>query len=284
MNRPKFIDTHAHVHFAAYKEDMDEVINRSLENGTWMINVGTKKETSQDAYELTEKYQEGVYAIVGLHPVHTNKSFHDEEELGKDAKPFNSSGETFDKDFYLNLAKQDKVVGIGECGLDFFRIPEGEEGKIFIERQKVAFKEQIEIAIEVDKPLMIHCREAYPEVLNILKEYKKEAGDKLRGNFHFFAGTLDETKEILDLGFTLSFTGVITFAEDYKKLVEFTPIDKIMSETDCPYVTPVPYRGQRNEPVYVNEVVKKIAEIKNLDFEEVRDKLVSNAFEFYNLT
>lgn len=298
MNKPKYIDIHSHINFAAYDEDRDEVVKRALESGTWMINVGTKKETSQSAVDLANKYSEGVYAIIGLHPIHANKSFHDVDEIGPEGKAFNSSGEKFDLDFYGELIKNPKVVGVGECGLDFFRIPEedpstdstsspqassGRGKHEFIKKQRQAFGVQIELAAENDKPLMIHCRNAYTETLQILKVYKMEYGDKLRGNFHFFAGSLDEAKQILDLGFTLSFTGVITFTHDYDELVKFVPLDRIMSETDCPYVTPAPHRGKRNEPMYVSEVVKKIAEIKGLDEEEVREQLVENALNMFGI-
>lgn len=277
---PKYIDAHAHMNFAAYDKDRDEVITRTLESGTWMINVGTKKETSQKVVDLAEQYDEGVYGIVGLHPIHTNKSFHDKEELGEEGSAFTSKGEDFDYDFYKTLTTHPKVVGIGECGLDYFRNGDEED---FVERQKKAFESQVELAIETDLPLMIHCREAYDDVLDILEIYKKEAGGKLRGDFHFFAGDTSIAKRILDLDFTLSFTGVITFAKEYEELVKFTPIDRILSETDCPYVTPVPHRGERNEPAYVSEVVKKIAEIKAMDVEKTGEQLVKNCRNMFSL-
>lgn len=277
---PQYIDAHAHMNFAAYDEDRDAVISNCLKNDTWMINVGTMQTTSEKVVELADKYEKGVYAIVGLHPIHVNKSFHDKDEIGPEGKSFTSKGEDFDYDFYKNLTNNPKVVGIGECGLDYFR---GADDPEFVKRQKDAFGKQIQLAIEADLPLMIHCREAYDDTLDILESYKKEAGDKLRGNMHFFAGSLDIAKRVLDFGFTLSFTGVITFAKDYEDLVKFVPLEKMLSETDCPYVTPVPYRGQRNEPVYVSEVVKKIAEIKNEPLDKVKEQLVSNIRAQYRI-
>lgn len=278
---PKYIDAHAHMNFSAYDEDRDDVIKRALDNDVWMINVGTKEKTSKDAVDLANKYESGVYAIVGLHPVHTNKSFHDKEEIGEEGEPFTSSGEVFNFDFYKKLCEDKKVVGIGECGLDYYRI-DGDE-KIYKEKQAAAFISQIDLALEFDLPLMIHCRNAYDDTLNILETYKKVSGDSLRGNFHFFAGSLEEAKRILDLGFTMSFTGVITFTEDYRKLIEYLPIDRILSETDCPYVTPKPHRGKRNEPLHVREVVKKIAEIKGLSLEETEMQIVKNIRDFFKL-
>ena len=278
--KPQFIDAHSHVNFSAFDADREETIKRAQEAGVWVINVGTQKDTSKSAVELAEKYSEGVYAIIGLHPIHTSVSHHDKEELSEEAKAFNSREEIFDKDFYRNLAKSKKVVGIGECGLDFFGKPE----KDVREKQETAFRGQIELAIELDLPLMIHCREAYSDALVILNEYKKIAGDKLRGDFHFFAGDIETAQKILDLGFNISFTGVITFARDYEKLVKYVPLGRMMSETDCPYVTPVPNRGKRNEPANVRDVVGKIARIRGEDSEKVRVELLENALKFFKLT
>lgn len=270
----KYIDAHAHVNFSAFDEDRENVIESTLDNEVWMINVGTKAKTSKKAVEIAEKYQEGVYAIIGLHPIHTSKSFHDKDELGEEAEPFNSSGDVWDEDYFQGLAKSKKVVGVGECGLDFFRLDiDNKETRM---RQVETFNCQIEFAVKNDLPLMIHCRDAYKETLEILKSYQKKLGTKVRGNFHFYAGEINVAKEILDIGFTLSFTGVITFARDYEELVQYVPIDRMLSETDCPYVTPIPFRGKRNEPLYVKEVVKKIAEIKGLDIEIVREQILEN--------
>jgi len=225
----------------------------------WLVNVGVEKKESKLAIELAEKYKEGVYAIVGQHP---------------------TSKEDFDLDFYRALAKNKKVVGIGECGLDFFRVTD----EVLKEKQRAVFRAQIELALELDLPLMIHCRDAYAETLAILDEYKTKAGDKLRGDFHFFAGDVETAQRVLDLGFNLSFTGVITFAREYEKLVKFVPLERMFSETDCPFVTPVPNRGKRNEPLFVRDVVAKISRIRDEDLEKVRAQLFENALKFFRLT
>ena len=280
----KYIDTHAHMNFKAYDEDRDEVIKRALDADVAMINVGTNIITSKKVVEIAEQYPKGVYAIIGLHPIHTNASHHDTAELGDEGKAFTSRGEDFDYEEYRKLAMHPKVVGIGECGLDYYhRKDSAATTADFVTRQKTAFEKQIQLAIEVDKPLMIHCREAYDDVLEILTSYKKSAGEKLRGNFHFFAGTPAVASKILDLSFTLSFTGVITFAKEYHELVRHVPIDRMHAETDCPYVTPVPYRGKRNEPLYVKEVVQAIADIKAEPLENVQNQLLANAHLLYNL-
>ena len=281
---PDFFDIHAHTNFVAFDTDRDDVIKRALEQGVWMCNVGTQQDTSRKAIELAEKYKEGVYAIIGLHPIHTGKSFHDAKELGEEGKAFTSRGEVWDTTIYRSMAIHPKVVAIGECGLDFYRENEDSGFKI----QEKTFRHHIELAIEVGKPLMLHVingsgRSAYREALSILKSYNLNLKSFLRGDFHFFAGSWEEAKEILDEGFNLSFTGVITFARDYDEVVKNTPLDRIMTETDCPYVTPAPFRGKRNEPMYVQEVVKKIAEIRGEDFEKVKRQLVVNARNFFNL-
>ncbi|HEY4500465.1 MAG TPA: TatD family hydrolase [Candidatus Paceibacterota bacterium] len=285
--RPQFIDIHAHTNFTAFDADRREVIDRALKAGVWMINIGTQQNTSQKAVEMTREFPDGVYAIVGLHPIHANASFHDAQEIGDDFRGFTSHGEVFDKDFYRKLIKEGgkKVVGVGECGLDYYRKQTPEEKK----RQINAFIAQIELALELDLPLMLHIRsgeggDAYRDVLDILKSYEKKHGDKLRGDVHFFAGTVGEAHEFLDLGFYLSYTGVVTFAKQYIELVKATPIDRIMSETDCPYVAPAPERGRRNEPFFITHIANKIAGIKEMDLIECQKQLVNNAFKLFKLT
>ncbi|MBP6884099.1 MAG: TatD family hydrolase [Candidatus Pacebacteria bacterium] len=278
---PKYIDIHSHVNFQAFDEDRDEVIKRALENDTWVINVGTQIDTSRKAVEMANEYAEGVYAIIGLHPIHTGASYHDEKELGVGGKEFTSRGENFDKEEYRKLIADPKVVAIGECGLDYYRMDEES-----IEKQKKAFVEQIELANEFNKPLMLHIRnnpkdkthDAYMDALDLLKKYSK-----VKGDVHFFAGDTAVAKAYLDFGFTLSFTGVITFTTDYDEVLKMTPLDMIMSETDAPYVTPTPYRGKRNEPVYVSEVVKKIALIKGLPEVKVAEAIVANAKRVFGI-
>jgi TatD DNase family protein len=278
---PKYIDIHSHVNFKAFDEDRDEVIKRALENDTWVINVGTQIDTSRKAVELSNKYNEGVYAIIGLHPIHTGASYHDEKELGEGGIEFTSRGEVFNKDAYRELLKNPKVVAIGECGLDYYRCTAES-----ISKQKQALIAQIELANEYSKPLMLHIRNnpqdktknAYADALSLLKEYAK-----VKGDVHFFSGNAEEAKSFLDFGFTLSFTGVITFTVDYDEVIRNTPLDMIMSETDSPYVTPVPHRGKRNEPVNVKEVVKKIAIIKNLPEAEVAVAIIANARRVFGI-
>ena len=280
----KYIDIHSHTNFAAYDEDRDEVIARAKNESVAMITIGTQFDTSEQGVAMANKYNH-CYAIIGLHPIHTTKYYHDEQELGEGNKEFTSRGEFFDIEKYKELSKtSEKIVGVGECGLDYYRNDSDTR-----ESQEIAFRSQIELALDLDLPLMLHVRpsensmDAYEDVLEILSEYKKEAGDKLRGDTHFFAGTTEVAQQFLDLGFDMSFTGVITFAKDYEDIVRFVPLDRMHAETDCPYVTPAPHRGHRNEPSYVIEVVKKIAELKVESIETVETALRANAQRLFGI-
>jgi len=250
---PKYFDIHSHLNSSHYQNDLEEVTGRLRETETYTIVVGTDLESSTRAVELADKYQE-IYASVGIHPV-------------------DDSDENSDISLFSELVKHPKVVAIGECGMDFFHADKQAD----LERQKKLFLEQIDFAISHDKPLMLHVRDAYEEVLAILGPLKKIHGPKLLGNVHFFASGIDVARRFFDIGFTISFTGVVTFTHDYDEVIKSAPLDKIMSETDSPYVTPVPNRGKRNEPSYVAGVVKKIAEIRGEDEETVRTALVNNA-------
>lgn len=255
MSDSKFrrVDIHSHVYFPEFDADRDEVVRRAIDAGTAMINVGTGLASSRAALDLAKRYPEGVFAIVGQHPTDLD--------------------EVFDPVAYEELLKDPKVVGIGECGLDYFRAPADSETK-----QKETFRAHIALANATRKPLMLHIRDAYDDASDILK-----AEAKVRGNAHFFAGTIEQARRFLDLGYTLSFTGVITFAKQYIELVEYVPLDMIQAETDCPFVAPVSHRGERNEPAYVAEVVDKISRIKKLPLAEVEQTLMANAERVWGL-
>lgn len=265
----KYFDAHTHANFVAYDEDRAEVIARAAEQQVGMNVVGTQLDTSRSAIELAEKY-DNVWATVGLHPIHTSKSYHDPQELDAENPPaggFTSRGEQFDVSSYGALAKNKKVIAIGECGLDYYRADKSTR-----DVQEKNFIEQIELANSVGKPLMLHIRNAYDDALAILESYAK-----VKGDVHFFAGDWTTAKKFLDFGFTLSFTGVITFTHYYDEVVKNAPLDMLLSETDAPYVTPEPHRGKRNEPAYVEYVVRRIAEIRGEDLEEVAGRLFANA-------
>ncbi|MDO8676361.1 MAG: TatD family hydrolase [Candidatus Azambacteria bacterium] len=267
-------DSHSHLHLPQYDNDREEVIGRLKEADIKVINVGTDLEESKKAVELAKKYPDLLWASVGLHP-------NDNLE------------EIFDIDKYRELAKTEIVVAIGECGLDYFRIkerpaPKGRGSLNEIERQKEIFVKQIEIAKELKKPLILHCRpsagtqDAYEDAIKILqsKSLNISSGN---GVAHFFVGSKETAKKFLDLGFYISFAGPITFAPEYMEVVEFVPIDRILVETDAPFAAPVPHRGRRNEPSFVEFVVQKIAEWKNLSFEEVAEQTTKNAQKLFSI-
>ncbi|MEI7463252.1 MAG: TatD family hydrolase [Candidatus Taylorbacteria bacterium] len=261
----KYIDIHGHINFAEYDNDREEVIKRAKDSGVGIVIVGTNYDSSKKCIEIAEKY-ENVWAVVGMHPI-TNEATDGSVE-----------DEVFNDEAFRELAKNPKVIAIGECGLDYYHSKPEDIGY-----QKEIFIKQIEIANSVNKPLMLHVRNglgtnAYEQALVILKEHAK-----VRANFHFFAGSIGDMDAASKLGCSFSFTGVITFARNYDQLIETIPIDRLMSETDCPYVTPIPYRGKRNEPVYVIEVVKQIAKIRGEDQEIVATKLLKNAVSFFGL-
>lgn len=244
----KLIDAHAHLNFPQFDAAREEVIRRCKDAEIGVINVGTDLVTSQQAIDLAENNPD-MWATVGVHPTDIEQGWN--------------------KPVFLELAKNSKVVAIGECGLDYFHVTESEKRAA----QKEMFRQQIATANEVKKPLMLHVRGAgaYHDVYEIVK-----AEAKVVGNVHFFAGSWEEAKWFLDLGFTLSFTGVITFTHDYDEVIKNMPLERILAETDCPYVAPAPYRGQRNEPSYVTEVVKRLAELRGLTFEKMAQVTLDN--------
>ena len=273
MEQIKYIDTHAHLNLSQFSEDRDEVYKKCEEEGVGMNNIGTGKVDSKLAVELAHRYM-NAWAIIGLHPINV--------DVGKD----NARGDQilevgFDYDYYKTLAEDDSTVGIGECGFDYCHNSDDT-----YEQQREVFRAQVALANEVGKPLMLHLRnamdgkgrDAYDDALEILKS---EA--KVLGNAHFYAGTIEQAKKLFDLGYTISFTGVITFAKPYEELVKCAPLDMIHGETDCPYVAPVPHRGKRCEPWMVQEVYKTIASIKGDDEAKVREQLLKNAQRLYNL-
>jgi len=263
MEDIQFFDAHSHLNDSQFDADRDAVLLKVREEKVGTIVIGTDRKMSEDAVTIANE-NENIFAGVALHP-------NDKPE------------EIFDEEFYAKLASEPKVVCIGECGIDYSLVtPENHE--VEAKRQKILFEKHILLSVSCGKPLMIHCRDAHPDVLEILTSFKREYGDKFRGNIHFFSEGAETAKKYFDLGFTISFTGVITFARSYDEAIQYAPLDRILSETDAPYVAPVPYRGKRNEPLYVKEVVKKLAEIRGEDFEKVKEATVQNAVRTFGLT
>lgn len=268
----EYIDIHCHLDFPDYDADREEVLSKMRENKIGAITIGADLEGSKKAVEIAEA-NENIWACIGIHPEYVaNKEA--EDWIGEFEKLINSK----------------KVVGIGECGLDYFESGKGHLSEENKNLQKELFESQIQFAIKNGKPMMLHIRssgknnfDAYEDAIEILKEYKKETGQKLLGNVHFFAGDVLIAKKFLDLGFTMSFTGVITFTSDYDEVLKFIPDNSIMSETDAPFVAPTPFRGKRNEPNYVVEIVKKMAEIRGENQNTLACNMVENAKRVFSL-
>jgi len=268
---PRFFDIHTHLNDKTFHDDREAVLGRMHEHEVWGIVVGTDYKSSQDAVMIASFGGEGIFATIGIHP------------SDKDS-------EKFREHFFEELVQERNVIAIGECGLDYSHMRDVANIEEEKARQRKLFEDQIDFAIKHDLPLMIHCRDsdknladAHLDTLALFREKKNSAGDCVRGNIHFFSQTIDIAREYFALGFTISFTGVITFSREYDEVIRQAPPEFLMAETDCPYVTPVPYRGTRNEPMYVEEVVKKIAEIRGEDYEELRESLVKNAIRVFNI-
>ncbi|MDD2757854.1 MAG: TatD family hydrolase [Patescibacteria group bacterium] len=305
------VDTHCHLQFSAYKNDADVVYKKCADKGMLLNIVGSQYDTSLRAIEYAEKYS-NAYATVGLHPIHLVSAEVDEEEV-----QFKSREEKFDYDAYKKLAEQSKVIAIGECGLELHHLPEGKSEEEAIAVQTEAFIGQYKLAQELDLPMVIHVRNAHRQMIDLLRVIAnrqlavKQSPDnsenreiatssagrrtprndkKMRGVIHCYTANWEYAKEYLDLGFYLGFTGVITFPakktdpktqEDLLAVVKNCPLDRILIETDAPYLAPQAYRGERCEPWMVEEAAKKVAEIRGLTAEEVIKQTTNNALGLF---
>ncbi|MDB4859789.1 TatD family hydrolase [Candidatus Marinimicrobia bacterium] len=249
----ELIDTHSHIYYDKYT-DINEVLDRARDNNiSKIICVGVDIESSYKSITLAEKY-DMIYATAGFHP-----------HESKDAK------KNYIKELE-NLLSHKKVVALGEIGLDFFYKHSDKETQINI------FEEQLLLAKSMDIPCIIHNRESDKELINSINKTKNN-----NGVIHCFASNLDLATELIKLGFHLSFTGLITFAKELKHVIENIPIEKIMVETDSPYLTPIPHRGKRNEPYMVKYIAMEIAKIKNIPFKEVAAQTTKTAKKFFDI-
>lgn len=263
----RYFDAHCHVQFDPYDADRAAVIANMQEKEVGGLVVGVDLDSSVKALALVEKLPD-FYAAAGLHPNYVED-------------------ERFDEASFRALLRHPKMVAVGECGLDNYRPEDVDAAKA---EQRRVFAGHIELAIEADKPLMIHSRptkgtqDAYRDMIDILRSYKGEHGDRLRGDIHFFVGGVEEAKDFIDLGFTLSFTAVLTFARDYDEVLRYVPLSSIVTETDSPYIAPARIRGKRNEPVSVIDVVEAVAGIRGEDPEAVREAVLQNAVRMFGLS
>lgn len=250
-----FIDTHSHLNFKAFKIDYAQAIERAFNCDVKKIIIpGSNLETSKKAVKIAKEY-ENVFAAVGLHPIHIDETFNEED--------------------YLKLAKSKKVIAIGETGLDYYH------DRTNAEFQKEVFGKHLKLASRLNLPVIIHCREAGDDILSILTGQNP----LLRGVFHCFSENWSYAQIVLEMGFYLSFTGIITFTKNQEtfEVIKNTPLEKILIETDSPYLTPESHRGERNEPAYVVEVAKKIAELKKIPVDVVAEQTSKNAIELFKI-
>ncbi len=276
------IDTHAHLNFDAFEKDADEVIRRSLDNGIQMINVGSHYESSQKAVEIAQKYSEGVFASVGLHPINLDTGL---MRMKVDEVEGCRFEREFDYEKYKELAKSKKVVAIGEIGLDYYWRPKTTAKKeLFKQKQKDLLLQQLKLAKELKLPVIFHCRVAHDDLIDFLTKNPEIRPDKAVA--HGFVGSLKQLKEYLDFEYYIGFNGIIfkkiegiNFEEDIKN----TPLDKILIETDCPYLTPPQFKKERNEPIAVKYVVEEIAKIKNMDYKKITNATFQNAGELFKI-
>jgi len=272
------IDTHAHLNFNSFKDDLEKVIGRCLAENIWVVNVGTKYETSRRAVEIAEKYKKGVFAAIGLHPIHLETGLV-KIKMDSDEGNFSPKGESFEKERYKKLAKSKKVVAIGEIGLDYYYRPKEEEKfKALKKEQKKLLLEQLELAKELNLPVIFHCRKAHDDLIEILKSFQGE----LKGVIHCFTGRWRQAKEYLDMGFYLGFNGII-YKLDLKEVIKKVLLERILVETDCPFLVPPRVGKERNEPAFVKYIAQDVAEIKGLSYEQIVEVTTQNARKLFKM-
>ena len=299
------IDTHAHLNFNAFRDDSSEVLKRTLENDMWVIMPGTQYETSKKAVEIAESAswrRGGVYAAVGLHPIHLGgqrkvdaletQSSPDSVGEKESWEEFTTRGEEFDVEKYRALAQNKKAVAIGECGLDYYYFPQSKVKREKIkEKQKETLQKQMDLADELGLPVILHCRVAHEDLIEMLEQRAKRKEMKIRGVVHCYTGTVEQVQKFMALGLLIGFNGLIfknvPALPNPKEVIASIPLDRIVLETDSPYLAPPqagpPAGGERNEPLFVKYVAEEIARIKKLPFEEVAGATTQNARKLFEI-
>lgn len=281
---PYLVDTHAHLHFPVYDVERAEVLARMRERRIWALTIGTALENSRRGIVLAESTP-GLWATVGLHPGHVTSPHQDEQE--GDVQECDVTQQALAETARSSL----KVRAIGEAGLDFYRLDDHLDQKLAKEAQERVFRVHADTAWELDLPLVIHCRDALSRLAEILQGYQ-QAGKTIRAVVHSFTGTWEEAKPLLDLGCMLAVNGIATFplrktqdpATAIDRTIERIPLNRLLLETDSPYLAPVPYRGKRNEPSYVEEVAKHVGYVRGQSVEEIARHTTRNAIELFQLS
>ncbi len=282
--RPFLIDTHCHIHFPPYDIDRSEVLARMKERNIWGITIGTGLVNSERGLRFAEGV-EGVWATVGLHPEHVTSDYEDENEGEKPERDV-----TTEELVEVALSSK-KCVAFGETGLDWYRIDEGRDVEKAKAEQEKVLREHFFAAHELGLPLVFHCRESLTRLAEMMQE-EWNAGRKHRGVVHSFTGTWEEAKPLLDLGLHLGVNGISTFPprkgsdpeQSIARTIERIPLERLLFETDAPYLAPNPHRGKRNEPAWVEEVAKHAALVRGISLEEIAKQTTENAMKLFHLT
>jgi TatD DNase family protein len=284
------IDVHCHLQFKAFENDYDAVIKDAFDAGlTAIINTGTQLSSSRNAVEFAERY-ENLFAIVGVHPHHADKIKTDPEIVeATEGKQKKTKVKPVGEDYWLKelekLTHHPKVLAIGEIGLDYYQYKSN--GIVDPELQKEIFIKQIELAYKVGLPLQIHNRLAGEDIIEILEQHRQLL-QTVPGMFHCFAGTKEVLKSALDMGFFIGFDGNSTYkglapgeTVALSELAQLTPLDRIVIETDAPYLTPIPHRGQRNQPRYAILTARFISECKGVSYERLVEQTDKNVYTLF---
>lgn len=288
-------DSHCHLNFSSFKDDYKEIIVDCLKNNIGIINVGSQYDTSKSAIEIANQYPDKpVYASIGLHPVHLSHTESDPEEIKALTKETEFDGEKYQDLIVETRRGASKIVAVGEIGLDYWHIPEDMSLEQIKEKQKKGFIAQLKFAQKNNLPVILHARgskenpqDAYLDILNILKFQIQDSKFQIPGVIHCFGSTLEIAKKFLDFGFYISFTGIITFknksVDELREIVKNIPLDKILVETDAPYLSPEPHRGEKNKPQYVEFVARKVAELKNVSYKKVCEITTENTKKLFKI-
>ncbi|MEA3249474.1 MAG: TatD family hydrolase [Patescibacteria group bacterium] len=274
--KPRILDTHAHLDSKVYERDLDIIVNHALEEGVWIVTVGNDYLSSVKAVSIAERYPEGVYAAVGLHPLKIGAAVLAEDKL-------------IDIGKFQQLASHPKVVAIGETGLDYHDLPTGKRSSPqaqIAERIKMNQKKVLARFLELSRmlrlPLMLHCREAHDEMLKMLEIWDKTTpGFDSRGVVHCFSGNWKQARRYFNLDFRISVTGIVTHGAYQGELLKKAPLSRLLAESDCPYLTPEPFSLRRNEPSYVTMVAANLAGLRKIPTEEVVKQFGENALEVF---
>ncbi len=284
-------DTHCHPNFAAYRDDVTAVIDRSLAQGVGMIVVGTNYKTSQEAMALAQQY-DGVYAAVGIHPIHTIGDITESDTIDGKDYTFTTKQEQFDAQRYEQLiSSSDKIVAIGEVGLDYYRLEERDTDISQADAdQRQTLEGFLQLARQHDLPVIFHCRgskddpyQAYDQLLDIIAQHQQQQA--VRGVVHCFGGSFAQAQRAMAMGLYVGVTGIVTFkkAAELQRIATELPLEQLLIETDAPFLAPEPHRGKRNEPAYVLQVAERLAQLRGMDVAEVVAVTTANARKLFGV-